>query len=258
MTSGLAGRTVVVTRPLAQCGPLAEAIRAAGGEPLIFPLLAIGPASDPAPLAEAARDLVRADFAIFVSPNAVEHSLPVLLAEQSWPAALCPVAIGHGTVRALAAHGIGGCLVPSGRFDSEAVLDLPALAEPAVCGATVLLFRGDGGRELLADTLRARGATVRAVPCYSRSGPPGDVALLEDAWQKGRLDAITLSSSEGLRYLWAQLSDAGRTWLAGTPLFVPHERIAAGALALGLRRVILTPPADDGLLAGLQAYNGYR
>ena len=43
----LAGRTIVVTRPQAQAAPLAEAIVAAGGTPLIFPLLEISPAADP-------------------------------------------------------------------------------------------------------------------------------------------------------------------------------------------------------------------
>ena len=255
LSGPLAGKTIVVTRPQAQAAPLAEAIVAVGGNPLLFPLLEIFPAADPAPLQALAGRLADYDFAVFVSPNAVEHALPVLLATAAWPETLRPVGVGPGTASALAAHGVAGCLLPQGRYDSEALLELPEFSADRIAGRRVLILRGDGGRELLADTLRARGARVDCVACYRRSGPPGDVALLLDAWRAGRLQAFAVSSSEALRHLLALLDDEGRGHLAATPLFVPHARIAAGARALGLDKIILTGPADAGLLAGLVAYN---
>lgn len=251
----LAGKTIVVTRPQAQAAPLAEAIAAAGGTPLIFPLLEISPAADPKPLAEAAERLAGYALAVFISPNAVDYALPALLAHGSWPAALTPAAVGQGTVRALAAHGIAGCVAPTERFDSEALLELPALAAGQVAGKRVAIFRGDGGRELLADTLRERGATVDCIPCYRRSGPSDGVAPLLSAWCAGRLDAITVSSSEGLRHLVDLLDTDGLARLRNTPVFVPHARIAENARALGLSNIILTDAADAGILAGLRAYN---
>jgi uroporphyrinogen-III synthase len=251
----LAGRTIVVTRPLAQAGPLAEAIAAAGGEALTFPLLEISPAADPQPLAAAAARLDHYALAVFISPNAVDHSLPVLLARAPWPAGLVPAAVGQGTVRALAAQGIAGCVAPRERFDSEALLALPELQAARVAGRRVAIFRGDGGRELLADTLRQRGAQVDCITCYRRSGPADGVQPLLDAWRAGRLDALTVSSSEGLRYLVDLLDGEGRAFLAATPLFVPHARIAESARALGLSNIILTDAADAGILAGLRAYN---
>ena len=178
----LAGRTIVVTRPQAQAAPLAAAISAAGGTPLVFPLLEISPAADPQPLAEAAARLAEYAVAAFVSPNAVEHALPVLLAHGTWPASLLPAAVGQGTLRALAAHGVGGCIAPTERFDSEALLALPELAAERVAGRHIAIFRGDGGRELLADTLRERGASVDCITCYRRSGPTEGVAPLLAAW----------------------------------------------------------------------------
>lgn len=254
----LAGRTIVVTRPQAQAAPLAEAIVAAGGTPLIFPLLEIAPAADPAPLAAAADRLADYAFAIFISPNAVEHALPALLAAGHWPVGVRPVAIGQGTVRALAAHGVSPCLAPTGRFDSEALLDLPELAAERVVGRRIAIFRGDGGRELLADTLRERGATVDCIPCYCRSGPTQGMAPLVEAWQSGRLDGLSVSSSEGLRYLVELLDESGLACLKRTPVFVPHARIAETARALGLSNIILTDGADAGILAGLRAYNWPR
>ncbi|MBS1160839.1 MAG: uroporphyrinogen-III synthase [Proteobacteria bacterium] len=251
----LAGKTIVVTRPRAQAAPLAEAIMAAGGRALLFPLLEIAPAADPGELQQAVSRLADYALAVFISPNAVDHALPAILAAGRWPLALRPAALGPGTVKALAAHGVGGCLLPNRRFDSEALLELPELAAPQVGGRRVAIFRGDGGRELLADTLRARGALVDCVTCYRRGGPPGDSAPLLDAWRAGRLDALTVSSSEGLRHLLAMLDGEGRAFLYDTPLFVPHARIAENARALGLDKIILTDAADAGIIAGLGAYN---
>ena len=251
----LAGRTIVVTRPRAQAAPLAEAIAAAGGAPLLFPLLDIAPAADQAPLAAAVGRLADYALAVFISPNAVDYSLPAILAVGPWPVGLTPAAVGQGTVRALAAHGVTGCVVPTERFDSEALLELPALQPARVTGRRVVIFRGDGGRELLADTLRQRGALVDCIPCYRRSPPAGGAGALLAAWQAGRLDAITVSSSEGLRYLVDMLDAEGRARLATTPVFVPHARIAESARLMHLQQVVLTAPADAGIIAGLCAYN---
>lgn len=255
MNGPLAGRSIVVTRPRAQAEPLADAIAAAGGVPLIFPLLEIAPASDPQSLTEAVHRLADYSLAVFISPNAVDYAVPAILASGQWPAALVPAAVGQGTVKALAAHGISGCIAPTQRFDSEALLELPELAAERVSGRRIAIFRGDGGRELLADTLRERGATVDCITCYRRSGPSGGLAPLLAAWREGRLDALTVSSSEGLRYLVDLLDDEGLAFLLRTPLFVPHFRIAENARALGLSNIILTDAADAGILAGLRAYN---
>jgi len=251
----LAGKTIVVTRPRAQAAPLAEAIAALGGEPLIFPLLEIAPAADPQALAAAVARLADYSLAVFISPNAVDYALPAILARGPWPAGLQPAAVGQGTVRALAAHGVAGCVAPRERFDSETLLELPELAAGQVAGKRVAIFRGDGGRELLAETLRERGAEVDCVTCYRRSGPADGVMPLLTAWRAGKLDALTVSSSEGLRYLVDLLDAEGRRYLQKTPVFVPHVRIAENARALGLSNIILTDAADAGIVAGLRAYN---
>lgn len=253
MTPPLAGKTIVVTRPQAQAAELAAAIRAAGGEPFVFPLLTISAADDPAPLAAAVAALDDYRMAVFISPNAVDFSVPAILARGPWPLRLQAAAVGQGTVRALAAHGVRGAIAPTTRFDSEALLELPEMQTARVAGGRIAIFRGDGGRELLADTLRERGATVDCVTCYHRSGP-ADLAPLIERWRQG-IDAFTISSSEGLRYLVDALDDAMRRRLCTTPVFVPHARIAENARALGLSRVILTGPADAGIIAGLGTYN---
>lgn len=251
----LAGKVIAVTRPRQQASELMQAIAAAGGDPLPAPLLEILPVEDRAPLEAALNCLDDYALGIFISPNAVSHSLPALLAHRGWPAHVQPAAVGQGTLRTLAAYGIHGGVAPQERFDSESLLALPELQATRLAGRRVLILRGDGGRELLAETLLARGAHVDLVTCYRRL-PPGDgLVALRNALDQGRLNALTLSSSEGLRYLHAGLNAAQFETLCRLPVFVPHQRIAENAKNIGICHIILTEPADKGLVAGLCAYN---
>lgn len=258
IAAALLGRTVLVTRPAAQSAALAAAIEAEGGTAVRFPLLEISPLADVAPLEDIAQRLDAFDFACFVSPNAVEHALAVVLRQRAWPAHLQAVTVGTSSEAALARHGIERVIAPRGRFDSEALLALPALATGKVAGRRVVIFRGDGGRELLGDTLVRRGATVETVTCYRRSRPAADAGHLVDLARAGRLDAVTLTSSEGVDNLIGMLGGDAAEVLARTTLFVPHARIAERARELGAPKVVLTGPADAGLLAGLLSHFGKR
>ncbi len=245
----LAGRRIVVTRPAGQAAHLAEALARHGARPVLFPVLEIRDLADPTPLLDLAIRLDDYDLAVFVSPNAVSRSLAVILSRRAWPAGLMAATMGLSSERELARFGIADVIAPRHRFDSEALLDLPELR--GVAGKRIVIFRGDAGRELLGDTLSERGARVDRVACYRRARPKLDPAPLLALWTRGELDAVTVTSSEGLRNLFDMVGPLGQAWLRKTPLFVPHARIAAQAQALGLTRVVATGPADDGLVAGL-------
>jgi uroporphyrinogen-III synthase len=255
MSAGrLAGRRIVVTRPAGQNEGLAEMIRAEGGEPIVFPVLEILDLEDTRALVAAADRLDEYDLAVFISPNAVDKALNVIGARREWPQRLRAATIGRASEKALARYGVTNVIAPSGRFDSEALLALPQLAD--VQGWRVVVFRGDGGRELLGDTLRSRGATVDYIECYRRVRPNADVEPLLKRWGRGEIDAVTVSSSEGLRNLYDMLGKLGQAWLKRTPLLAPHARIAENARTLGCERVIETGPADEGLCVGLVAFLG--
>ncbi len=249
----LHGKRILVTRPAAQADALVAMINARGGEAIRFPLLEIGPPDDFQPLQQAISALDTYALAVFVSPNAVDYSLPRILAARPWPRTLQAATVGPGTVARLAAHGIAEVIVPSTQFDSEALLALPGLQHAALAGKKVLILRGNGGRELLADTLRARGAAVTCVTCYHRSAPATGTPLIARL-QARQLDALSISSSEALRHLWEMFAPTGHALLHPLPLFVPHQRIAATARTLGWPHVILTGPGDAGMLAGLIAH----
>lgn len=244
MTVPLAGRSVLVTRPAHQAATLAQAIETAGGEAILFPALAIE-AIPAAQLATALVGLREADAVIFISPNAARFGMAAISA---LPASARVFAVGPGTARALAQAGRPDCIVPPGQ-DSEALLALPELAR--VDGQRIVIVRGVGGRPLLADTLTARGAAVRYLECYRRVRPEADAAPLLSRWQAGGVDAVTVASAETLTNLMLMLGDAGAPLLAATPLFAPHEKIAASARALGLAHALATPGGDAGLVDGM-------
>ena len=256
MNRPLLGRRILVTRPVAQAGVLAQMIAERGGEPVLFPLIEIGPLDndDSAWLDAAIENLEDYAIAVFISPNAVEYSVPRILERRTWPAQLQATTIGPGTTAQLAIFGINEVIAPSARFDSESVLELPAFQSERVDGKRVLILRGNGGRELLADSLRQRGAEVDRVSCYRRSAPVDGSALVSRL-RNNALDALTLSSSEGLRNLLALLDTDAIDRLRRLPLFVPHPRIAEVASESGLSNVVLTGPADAGILESLCSYH---
>ncbi len=243
--SPLAGVGVLVTRPARQAGAFAQKLAALGAAPVIFPAIAILPPADPAPLARAHAALGGYDFAVFVSASAVEYGAP---AATRWPANVVAFAPGPGTAEALAAVGIAGARIPATTFDSDGLLALPEFASPQ--SKRVVVFRGDGGRDQLGDALRARGATVEYVPCYRRAAPATGAAGLVEAFRDGRVDAVTITSSEGLDNLWALCDAWTRERWHARPTFVPHPRIAAHARELGLL-VVETAGGDAGVIAGL-------
>lgn len=243
----LSGLKILVTRPRDQATQLAGAIEQVGGIPLLFPLLEISPLQDTQLLQEQISHLELADLAIFISPNAVQYGMAAIReVEGGLPENLKVATVGQGSAKALLELGVKNVIVPDGRFDSEGLLAQLQHVE----GWRVMIFRGDGGRELLGDTLKVRGATVVYVTCYLRSKPQQYVGNILNA------NVITVTSSEALSHLWQMLDVAGQKKLRDMPLFVPHPRIAELARSQGWGDVHLTGAGDDGLLSGLLEWAG--
>jgi uroporphyrinogen-III synthase len=234
----LEGKRILVTRPRELAGNLAALIREAGGEPVLYPAIEIREPADPAAARAALARAGEFELAVFVSPSAVRMAFA--LHAGPWPRRVA--AVGEGTRRALEERGFAQVIAPAGRADSEALLEMPAMAR----WASVLLARGAGGRELIGETLAARGARVEVAECYRRVRPGAPPPA-------GRLDAICANSSEALENLAALL---GRERLAAARLCVAHERIARLARERGLGEALLAGPGDAGMLAALVAYFG--
>lgn len=252
----LSGRTIVVTRPEGQAESLCRAIEALGGQSVCFPVLGIAAVEDRSATEDVARRLDTFDIAFFVSPNAVNYGLDGLLKSRAWPARLQAATVGKGSERALRARGFSEVIAPDSGFDSESVLALPAFAEEAVRGHRVLVLRGDGGRDLLGETLVARGAEVEYLSCYRRFCPEADASALLDPLRRHQIDALLLTSSEGARNLVKIIGAENVALFDDLPVFASHPRIAAQCRALGFSRVIEAGAGDEGSLSTIISYFG--
>ncbi|HEY0635866.1 MAG TPA: uroporphyrinogen-III synthase [Gammaproteobacteria bacterium] len=251
----LAGLKVLVTRPSHQAGALCELIEAAGGKAVAFPLLEVDGVEETAPLRQLLDHLTDYWLAIFISPNAVRFGLEAAARHGGIPATLQLAAVGEGSRRELEQRlGRRVDLVPQQHFDSEGLLALPALQQ--VAGKRIVIFRGNGGRELLAETLRERSAQVDYAEVYRRHPTAAPERATLAGWIAGGVNAVTVTSSAALQALHDMLDEAGRDWLFDTPLFVVSERCAALARQLGFRQPVQVArhAADRAIMESLAAW----
>ena len=214
----LAGVGVLVTRPSHQSHALTSAIESHGGKAVHFPAIEILPRNAAAVIEDAYR-LAAPDIAIFISSNAVLHGL------QYAEGARIAV-VGPATAEAVAGAGQAVDIMPGDGFDSEHLLAMAELFD--VAGKRVRIIRGQDGRELLADTLRARGAEVDYLSVYERSLPlyrADEVEALLAEWKAGRVNVVTIMSVASLSNLVSLLPDAAIPMLKRTPLVTPAERV---------------------------------
>ncbi|MFA5626359.1 MAG: uroporphyrinogen-III synthase [Thiohalomonadaceae bacterium] len=256
----LRGLGVLVTRPAHQAEGLCNLIVEAGGRAIRFPVLAITPPNDEAAARASVARLADYDLLVFVSPNAVQYGLDLIEAQSGLPAGLTLAVVGAGSARALYARlGREPDLQPPDRYETEGLLAMPELQTMA--GKRVLILRGNGGRALLGQSLRERGATVDYVEVYRRECPRVDADLLSGYLQADEVDMLTVTSSEGLHNLLTLAGAENTARLQQLPLAVVSERTAALARELGFTAPILTaaPASDAGLIEAIGCWAGeYR
>lgn len=240
----LTGVGVLITRPAHQAEHLAKLIEGAGGGAIRFPTIEIAPPTDPTPLLSVLDHLADYHLAIFVSPNAVDQTFSWLrAAKREWPKRLPIACVGRATAAAVEKQGLSAT-TPTERFDSEALLDIPLLQD--VAEKNVVIFRGNGGRELLGNTLKLRGAIVTYAECYRRLQPRTGVEELVDAWRRGEIQIVSVTSTDGLRNLHNMLGETGRGWLQDTPVVALSQSQAAVCRELGCTApVLITNEASD-------------
>ena len=238
----ITGIGIAITRPIDQAKKLAKLIENAGGLPILFPLIAITPLNDYSEFEAVINEIGCYDWAIFISSNAVQNGMPRLV-KHGIPANLKFAAIGPVTAEELNNFGIKQVLTPQHRFDSEALLVLSEMQN--MQGKKVMLFRGIGGRDVLGDTLKSRGAQVTFAECYQRVNPQTNCDLLAQLYSEKKLHGIVVTSSEAMRYL---LDLAGNSdWLKQVILFVNHARIAENLIQFGLKVAIADTSGDQAM-----------
>ncbi|WP_329603654.1 uroporphyrinogen-III synthase [Pseudomonas putida] len=243
---------LLLTRPAEDCAALAQSLAAAGVASSCLPLLAIEPVA-----VDNQQRLLLEGLQGFQAIIVVSKPAARLLLEQLADAGLQPpvqgwFTVGEATAAVLQGAGLAASFPPRGD-DSEALLALPALRQAvAVPAPRILIVRGVGGRELLAERLAEQGASVDYLELYRRCLPAYPAGTLMRRIEAERLNGLVVSSGQGFEHLQQM---AGTDWpqLARLPLFVPSPRVADQARAAGAQQVVDCRGASaTALLAAVQ------
>lgn len=240
---------VLNTRPLGQEKELSRAIIDAGGIAIECPALKIEATNQQ--WLSSLPDLVKAEYAIFISANAVEHCFTALEQQKiGWPETVKVIAVGQGTASALRKYGISVYLIPS-HANSEHLLALAELQ--TVCKKNILLFKGEGGRPLIRETLKSRGAKIYSVNVYKRVKPELNQQHLYSLWHNDAVDIILFTSQQAMHNIFALFGEGAHAWLCNKPCLVISDRLAKSASLLGIRTILVSSP--ETILSTLHQYN---
>lgn len=240
--AALHGLKVLVTRPARQSKQLCNAIRTAGGEPVELPMLDIRQLPEDPLITNKFLNLDQYDIVITVSPNATKAGLD--LVDSYWPqlpAHTTWLAVGSASGKLLAEYGIDAKF-PQQDTNSEGLLRLPELQN--VKGLRILIMKGQGGRQLLTQTLTAAGARVDEVNLYTRDKPKYSEYKLKSLLNRQCPDVVLVTSINSLDNLEAIVSPHLSS-LKDLPLIVASDRIAAHARLLGFKQIINSEDASD-------------
>ncbi|TPG81608.1 uroporphyrinogen-III synthase [Pseudomonas arsenicoxydans] len=233
----MTGWRLLLTRPADESAALSDVLAQAGIFSSSLPLLEI----EPIPASDTMRALIQTldRFCAVIVVSKPAARIGIHLVDQFWPQppALKWFSVGAATAQILEDRGLNVSF-PAEGDDSEALLELPGLREAINRpDPRVLIMRGEGGRELLAERLRELGASVEYLELYRRGLPHYPLAALPDRIEAERLNGLVVSSGQGFEHLH-QLAGVAWPLLARLPLFVPSPRVAELARAAGAQTVV--------------------
>lgn len=238
----LAGLRVLVTRPDGDgARKWAATLADAGAIPIPYPTLIIAPPATWQPLDDALARLASYDWIVFTSQTAVAFVQP-RLPNQRFPLGISTkiAAVGAATAAAIEAYGGVVTLVP----DDSRQEGLSHVLATLPVGTRLLLPMAEGGRTLLAESLRSRGCRVDVVTVY-RTLPRSDLPTLP------AFDVATFASPSALR---AYLAYAGIGSLAGKGVAVIGPTTAAEALTKGIQAEVARTPHADALISAIAKF----
>ncbi|PTS93080.1 uroporphyrinogen-III synthase [Pseudomonas sp. HMWF006] len=233
----MTGWRLLLTRPAEDCAALAETLAGQGVFSSCLPLLDIVPLPVSDKIRQAIAQLSGCSAVIVVSKPAARIAVDLLDAGGPPMLAMPWFSVGAATAQILRDRGLD-VHCPDTGDDSEALLQLPRLREAvSQSGARVLILRGEGGRELLAERLRTLGASVEYLELYRRELPAYAAQELPRRIEAERLNGLVVSSGQGFEHLRQMAGDAWPA-IAQLPLFVPSPRVAELARAAGAQTVV--------------------
>lgn len=239
MKRTLKGLRVLNTRPRKQANILTKSITDLGGRVIELPTLEIQPT--PQNWIHQLPDLNQISHAIFISANAAYYCFSQL--DRLWPQTIKVIAIGHGSAKAISEFNIPIHSIPA-KPDSEHLLRLPTLQQ--LKDQTVLLFKGEEGRELIQEGLLQQGAEVISLAVYKRVIPLIRHEFINSIWREDLVDIILLTSEQSISNLFTMFNEEAHDWLQLKPCLVISERLAKSAAQQGMKKILISHP--DGMM----------
>ena len=248
----LNNKRVLITRPNEQAEYLSGLITSHGGISVRFPTVEIQPLDKTNELMKCFDEISSYDFIIFISRNAAKIAIEKFFKNFDLIKNIQLVAIGPSTAKILSSSNLENIIFPHNNVDSEGLLNLEEMQSNNIFEKKILIIRGVGGRELLAENLKQRGGNVNCIEIYERKLPEYGEREIKEAWYDNNPDAVVVTSNEVVNNLVVLLKNDTKK-LFSTPLVTMSERIADYAKQKGFVSKIFVAKEknDDGILTGL-------
>ena len=236
----------LITRPRVKGEQLARQIEAANGAALCCPFIDISAGQQFNKVSSLLEKLQPGDYIIAISDNAINYANRSLIQEnKTWPQHINYIAVGPTTALRWQKYGINHAKIPQ-THDSEGVLKL--LINTAGEHKNIVILRGNGGRETMAEDLIQRSANVTYCEVYQRSSPDYEPELLINKWQQFAINSVIITSGEILGNLIKTIPYTALPWVLNLHFIVPSQRIAALAHGLGIEHVTIASGASNNSL----------
>jgi uroporphyrinogen-III synthase len=232
--------SVLIIRPRDAANELALQLELQGINAIAFPLIEFAPASLSA---NSYQQLFHADIIISVSKPASQFIDQWLSDNQdTWPTSPQYFAVGKSSAYCLQQFSGQPIRYPAIE-DSEHLLALPELQN--IEQRSIVILRGNSGRELLFTTLSERGAKVRYIESYVRRVLEWNSESQFRHWQAQQVEKLVITSAEQLKLLVKKANLDQLAWLQSRQLFVTSARISKLAQHYGFTQIIITHKADN-------------
>ncbi|PKH07642.1 uroporphyrinogen-III synthase [Moritella sp. Urea-trap-13] len=236
----------LITRPHEKGEQLARQIEAANGAALCCPFIDISAGQQFDKVSPLLENLQSDDYIIAISDNAVNYAnASLILDNKAWPQQINYIAVGPTTAKSWQKYGIRHAKIPDSH-DSEGVLKL--FANVSLANKNIVILRGNGGRETMAEDLRRRTANVTYCEVYQRTVPDYDQEMLINKWQQFAINSVIITSGEILGNLIKTIPYTALPWILNLHFIVPSPRIAALAHELGIAHVTIASGASNNSL----------
>lgn len=252
MNSPLNNITLWLTRPVDQAKNLTKLLEAQGANVFHLPLMRIEALAQDKKLEKKIKKLDQYDMAFFISTNAAQFGMELIETYfPSLPKEIKYFSPGPTTAKILQSYGLDVAF-PEKAMSTEALLILPEIREvlqkESKKKKRAVVFRGAGGRELLANALRSKGVDVDYIELYKRVLPEYKESYLKNILKNKKPDGIIFSSAEAI-HNFTVLFEKIYPEYKEIPVFVSSPRLEEVSKKIGFSSISLLQAADDRSIA---------